>query len=159
MNISPQGLQLIREFESCRTSAYLDAVGVPTIGYGTTIIDGQAVSIGMTCTMDQAEQYLQIDIEKIEDQIGNAVTVPVEQAQFDALCDFVYNLGIGNLLRSTLLKVINGLTQGNIQVEFLRWNRAGGAVLKGLTRRRVAEAALWGPLSVDQLVSMYSLVI
>jgi lysozyme len=159
MNISPQGLAMIKQFEGFSLKAYLDPVQIPTIGYGTIAIHGRPVKMGMVITEAQASEYLLADLQKFEDAVNQAVNVPLTQEQFDALVSFTYNLGPGNLRASTLLKMINAGRLEEAQPQFLRWNRAGGKVFKGLTRRRLAEAALFGPRSASELIRMYRLVV
>lgn len=139
MKTSKTGVKLIKDFEGLRTKAYLDAVGVPTIGYGTT----SGVKMGTVITEAQAETYLQADLRKFEDAVSRLVKVPLKQAQFDALVSFTYNLGEGNLKSSTLLRVLNNGRYDLVPDQMLRWNKAGGKVLKGLTERRAAEATLF----------------
>lgn len=139
MKISAAGKALIKSFEGCRLSAYLDSVGVPTIAWGRT----KDVKMGDTCTQEQADAWFDEEMPEYEGYINDSVTVPLEQHQFDALTSFVYNLGPASLRHSTLLLKLN---QGNYIVaadEFPKWNRAGGKVLAGLTRRRQAERAMF----------------
>lgn len=157
MNISKQGLELIKRFEGLHLQAYLDPVDIPTIGYGTIVIDGKPVRMGTTCTEAQAEAYLISDVRKFEAYVQQYVNVPLTQEQFDALVSFTYNLGPTNLKNSTLLRLLNQGRYEEAQPQFLRWNKAGGKVLKGLTRRRLAEAALFGPMSAQQLTRAYKL--
>lgn len=136
---STKGINLIKSFEGYRANAYLDAVGVPTIGYGTT----RGVKMGQKINESQAVAFLQKDLEMFENAINRLVKVPLTQDQFDALSSFVYNLGETNFAGSTLLKVINQGRYDLAPAQFLRWNKAGGKVLNGLTRRRQAEANLF----------------
>lgn len=159
MNISTQGLELIKSFEGLHLQAYLDPIGIPTIGYGTTIIDGKPVAMGMTIDEAKATACLKADCAKFEDFVNDLVNVPVSQKQFDALMSFTYNLGPGNLKKSTLLKKLNAGLYDEIQEQFLVWNKAGGKVYKGLTRRRLAEAVLFGPLSREELINRYGLAV
>lgn len=140
MKISLNGLNLIKEFEGLELKAYKDSVGVVTIGYGST---GPHVSMGMTITKEQAEQLLKKDLERFEKGVPTLVKVPLNQNQFDALVSFSFNLGLGNLKSSTLLKKLNAKDYQGAANEILRWNRAGGKVLNGLTRRRIAERDLF----------------
>lgn len=134
--ISPAGRALIAHFEGLRLTAYQDMVGVWTIGYGHT---GPDVKPGLVITQQQADQLLVNDLAKFERGVNALVTVKIKQSQFDALVSFSYNLGLGSLQQSTLLRLLNA---GNFQAaadQFLRWNRAGGHVVAGLSRRRAAE--------------------
>jgi GH24 family phage-related lysozyme (muramidase) len=134
------GLLMIKSFEGLRLKAYRDAVGIWTIGYGTT----RGVQPDMSISEAKAEQFLQQDLNRFEEAIHEAVEVPLNDNQFSALVSFTYNVGSGALRSSTLLKYLNARRDlHSIADEFLRWNRAGGRVLEGLTRRRKAERALF----------------
>lgn len=135
MDISQKGIDLIKSFEGLRLEAYYDAVGVLTIGYGHTkgVVEGQVI------TEEEAEELLRNDLEIYEDAVINATVVDLTQGEFDALVSFTYNLGAGNLRRSTLLKLLNEDDKEGAANEFLKWNKAGGRVLNGLVRRRQAE--------------------
>ena len=140
MKISQKGTAFICEFEGLKKEAYQDVVGIWTIGYGHT---GPEVKKGMVITESAAVDILKKDLEKFEKDISRLVKVPLTQNQFDALMSFVYNVGAGNLQSSTLLKLLN---QGNyeaVPAQMLRWNKAGGKEVAGLTRRRAAEGQLW----------------
>ena len=139
MNLGDRGLALIKEFEGCRTTAYLDSVGVPTIGYGHT----KGVQIGDTCTEEQATEWLREDVPDAEDCVNSAVSVPLTECEFDALVSFVFNLGCGNFRKSTLLRKLLDSDYDGACVEFHKWDKAGGQQLAGLTRRRAAEAKLF----------------
>jgi lysozyme len=135
MDYSPDGLKLTESFEGCRLQAYLDSVGVPTIGYGHT----HGVAMGMTCTQEQADAWLQQDVQGAVQAVNKFVTVPLTQQQFDALVDFTFNLGSGALQHSTLLRLLNSGNYQGAAGEFEKWDKAGGKVLPGLLRRRQAE--------------------
>lgn len=137
--INQAGLDLIKSYESCELVAYQDQVGVWTIGYGHT----KGVTPGMTITQVQADQFLQDDVEEFEAAVTECVHANINDNQFSALVSFSFNLGAFSLFESTLLKLLN---QGKIQEaanEFPRWNKAGGSPVLGLTRRRLAERALF----------------
>lgn len=134
-----KGTQLIKFFEGFRAQAYYDAVGVPTIGYGTTA----GVRMGTKITEAQGEMFLQADLRRFEAAVNRLVKVKLTQEQFDALVSFTYNLGEGNFGSSTLLKLLNQGRYDLVPDQFLRWNKAGGKVLAGLTKRRQAEADLF----------------
>lgn len=140
MKISQKGIDLVKSFEGLELKAYKDSVGVLTIGYGST---GSHVSAGMIITKEQAEQLLKKDLERFEKGVSELVRVSLNQNQFDALVSFSFNLGFGNLKSSTLLKKLNASDYIGASKEFERWNRAGGKVLNGLTRRRIAERDLF----------------
>ena len=134
------GLLLIKSFEGLRLKAYRDAVGIWTIGYGTT----RGVQPGMAISEAQAEEFLQADLTRFERAISEAVKVPINDNQFSALASFTYNVGPGALRSSTLLRILNARHDlRKVADEFPRWNRAGGRILEGLTRRRKAERALF----------------
>ena len=140
MRISEQGLDLIKSFEGLRLSAYRDAVGVLTIGYGHT----RGVRLGQIITRGEAELLLSADLEPIERQLtADLGEDGVLQCQFDALCSFCFNLGIGAYMRSTLRKYVKAGRDADADREFGRWVHAGGRVLPGLVRRRRAEAELY----------------
>lgn len=139
MSPSDKALDLIRQFEGLRLAAYKCPAGVPTIGYGTT----RGVKMGMTVTKDEAEKLLQADVTPFSDRINKLVKVKLNQNQFDALVSFVYNVGSGAFADSTMLKLINQNLLDDAANQFIRWNRANGEVLPGLTRRRMAERDLF----------------
>jgi len=140
---SEVGKNLIKEFEGFRVTAYICPAGVVTVGYGTTRIQGKAVQLGTTITTDEADMLLEEDLKSFEDAVNQNVREEISQNQFDALVAFVYNVGAGNFKKSTLLKKINAGEFNQAADEFLKWNKAGGKVLKGLTRRRTAERELF----------------
>jgi len=140
MKISQKGLDTIKAFEGLKLKAYYDSVGVLTIGFGST---GPHVKPGMVITAKQAEDLLRDDVTRFEACVSKQVSVPLSQTQFDALVSFAFNLGCGNLASSTLLKKLNAKDYTGASLEFTKWNRAGGKVLAGLTRRREAEKALF----------------
>lgn len=143
MKISDTGLELIKQFEGCKLVAYPDPAsgGDPwTVGYGHT---GPEVVPGLVITQEQADKFLRNDLERAERCVNNAVKGNITQNQFDALCDFVYNLGCGALGKSTLLRCINSGDDIVAAEEFGKWNRAAGKVMAGLTRRREAERDLF----------------
>ena len=146
MKISSDGLELIKHFEGCETTAYQDSVGVWTIGYGHT----KNVEEGQTCSIEDAETMLADEMDEYEGYINNMVKVDLEQHEFDALVAWVYNLGPTNLGESTMLKVLNGGQFDRVHSEMKRWNRAGGQVLEGLVRRRTAEALMFENLDWKQ---------
>lgn len=135
---------LIKKFEGLRLTAYQDSVGVWTIGYGTTKINGVAVQPGQTCTAAEAEAYLTEDIKKVaEAPIQRNTRGLITQSMYDALCCFTYNVGGGNFAKSTLLKDLNSGKYLDAAAGFLQWTKAGGVELKGLVRRRIAEKDLF----------------
>ncbi|ELZ5049576.1 lysozyme (plasmid) [Enterobacter asburiae] len=144
MQTSEKGIALIKEFEGCRLTAYQDSVGVWTIGYGwTQPVDGKPIRAGMTIKQETAERLLKTGLVSYESDVSRLVKVGMSQGQFDALVSFTYNLGVRSLSTSTLLRKLNAGDYAGAADEFLRWNKAGGKVLNGLTRRREAERALF----------------
>lgn len=139
MKTSDKGIEFIKRHEALRLNAYLDSAGVPTIGYGHTL----GVRMSDTITKSQAEQLLRGDLITAESEI-NKHNLNINQNQFDALVSFVFNLGVGNFARSTLLrKIKSNANDPTIRKEFERWVYAGGKVLNGLVRRRREEADLY----------------
>jgi GH24 family phage-related lysozyme (muramidase) len=143
--VNQAGLNLIEQFEGCKLQPYLDSVGIPTIGIGTTHYpDGTAVAMkDPPISKEDAYSFLKIHLLQDCAAVARLVKVPVNDNQFAALVSFTYNLGVGALTSSTLLKKLNS---GEVDVaanEFLKWDHAGGVAVKGLTRRRQAERALF----------------
>lgn len=159
LSVSASGLKLIQSFEGCekkagrgRFRAYVDPVGVLTIGWGHTNATGRKFSADSVWTQAECDAALREDMAKFESGVRSLVKVEIEQCQFDALVSFAYNCGIGNLKSSTLLRKVNRRDFSGAAREFAKWNKAGGRVLKGLTRRRAAEATLFqgaGCMDVD----------
>jgi len=139
MKISQDGIDLIKHFEGCELEAYRCSGNVPTIGYGHT----SDVSDGDSCTLQEAEELLTIDLEEFERYVDKYVEVALEQHQFDALVSWTFNLGPSNLKSSTLLRVLNDDDYDGVPQQIKRWNKAGGKVLDGLVRRREAEARMF----------------
>lgn len=147
MRISNKGLDLIKSFEGWYSAPYLDPIGIPTIGYGFTYYPSDRRKVTMKdkpLTKEQGEAMLREVLRGYELDVERLVKVQLTQNQFDALVSFTYNLGATNLSKSTLLRKLNANPcDTSIPNEFLKWNKAGGKVLKGLTRRREAEAKLF----------------
>ena len=144
MKTSQRGIDLIKEFEGLRLKAYVCSGNKNTIGYGTTIYpNGSSVKLTDTCTKEQAETYLKNDLKRFEEGVTRLVGLPIHQLMFDSLVSFAYNLGLGNLKSSTLLKKVNLGKFKECENEFVKWNKALGKELPGLTRRRLAERDLF----------------
>jgi len=145
MKISQNGLDLIKKFEGLKLDAYQDSVGVWTIGYGSTYWpDGRRVKKGDKLSGDaEAEQLLRDAVKTYEAGVNRAVKVHMTQNQFDALVSFAFNLGVGALEKSTLVKKLNKIDLIPVANEFSRWTKAGGKELEGLRRRRSAERDLF----------------
>lgn len=137
---SEAGLGLTRQFEGCKLTAYADQGGVWTIGYGHT---GPGVHAGLTMTQEQVESCLESDLSSAVECVNRLVTANINQNQFDALVDFVFNLGCGSLKTSQLLRDVNTGSFDDAAAQFLRWAHCRGTLVPGLLRRRQAEAALF----------------
>lgn len=144
--INEAGRRLIKEAEGLRLSAYLCPAGVWTVGWGST----REVYEGMEITEEEAEARLDADLSVFESGVEKCVGVPLTDNQFSALVSFAFNLGLGNLKSSTLLRKLNGRDYQGAADEFTRWDNAGGKALPGLTKRRQAERALF--LHEDEVV-------
>ena len=145
MKTGERGLALIKEFEGCKLSAYQCPAGIWTIGIGSTHYgDGTPVTKNRTLPTEKAAiALLAATIGQYEKAV-NAVGVELTQNEFDALVCLCYNIGTGNFLKSTLVKMLKaGDDKAEIAQQFLRWDKAGGKPLAGLTRRRNAEAELF----------------
>jgi len=138
--INKAGLQLIKDFEGLKLTAYKCPAGVWTIGYGST---GPHVRPGMTITPREASELLTADLLRFERAVTRLVKMPLNDNQFAALVSFAFNVGEAALEKSTLLKHLNAGRIAMAAQEFLRWNKAGGKVLAGLVRRREAERLLF----------------
>ena len=139
MKTSERGIELIKCHEGLRLKAYRCPAGVWTIGYGHT----RDVTEGSVITKDKATVFLKSDLKSAEN-IVNVALSGINQNQFDALVSFVFNVGSGNFLKSTLLKKIKAKpTDAAIREEFMKWILAGGKVLPGLEKRRKDEADIF----------------
>jgi lysozyme len=144
MKTNEAGISLIKSFEGCRLTAYQCPAKKWTIGYGHTgKVDGKPITKGMCITKEKAITLLKEDLESFEKLVGKLVKVKLSENQFAALVSFTYNIGAGNLKRSTLLKKLNTEDYLGAAAEFIKWNKAGGIVLAGLTRRRKEEQKLF----------------
>jgi lysozyme len=137
--MSDNGRKITKEFEGVRLKAYRDGGGVWTIGYGHTT----GVHADDVITMERADEYLRLDLQYAEGVVSQYVNLPLNQNQFDALVDFVFNLGIGQFMRSTLLAKLNHGDFAGASAEFIRWNKDNGKVVDGLTRRCKARTVLF----------------
>jgi lysozyme len=146
MKLNTQGYRLICMFEGFSAKPYLCSAKVPTIGYGSTYyLNGRRVTLlDKPITELEAFDMFKTIADKFSDKVSKLVTTPVDQNQFNALVSLAYNIGPANFQKSTLLKKVNfNHNDPSIRTEFLKWNKAGGQVLKGLTIRRTAEADLY----------------
>lgn len=164
-DINEAGVNLIKAFEgildgdpsTVNLDPYVDPVGIYTIGYGHAIIWGNGFLKTSTpnakkiakqlypngLTREQCEDLLRADIRAHSIPVESLIKVPVSDNQFAALVSFAFNLGVNNLRNSTLLRKLNARDYDGAALEFAKWNKAGGRVLNGLTRRRAAEATLF----------------
>jgi lysozyme len=146
MIVTNDAIKLLHKYEGLVLDAYLCPAKVPTIGYGNTFYeDGSKVKMGDKITKERAIELFENILENnFASQVKRLIKSRVTNNQFSALVSFAYNVGIGNLKRSTLLKLVNSNPNDPaIRQQFMRWNRAGGKVLLGLTRRRESEANLY----------------
>lgn len=145
MKLNKAGADLIKAFEGCKLDAYKCSANKETIGYGNTFYeDGTPVKMGDRITKERAESLFELIADSFASKVKPLVTANVNSNQFDALVSFAYNCGIANLKSSTLLRKVNANPNDpTIRAEFEKWNKAGGKVLAGLTRRRKAEADLY----------------
>lgn len=143
--VNEAGLALIKEFEGCKLTAYKDAVGIWTIGWGTTAAAGVGIKpeAGMTITQAEADWYLEKTVAKFAEGVSAALRNNVTDNQFAACVSLAYNIGVPRFAASSVVKWINAGDFEGAANSFLLWNKAGGKVLKGLVRRREAERALF----------------
>lgn len=142
MRPSEEAVEFIASWEGLKLKAYPDpgTGGVPwTIGFGRTA----GVKRGDICTPEQAMDWLREEVDAFGEHVLELVHVELNQSQLDALTSFAYNVGVGNLSKSTLLKLVNEGRFDEAGQQFVRWNRAAGRVMAGLTNRRNAEAQLF----------------
>ncbi|MEJ2387779.1 MAG: lysozyme [Chromatiaceae bacterium] len=154
MHVGQRGRNLFKEWEGLVTHEYLDSGGAPTIGIGhlltrsertsgKIVIRGQAVRYRDGLTEQQCWDLLGEDLAGAEKTVNDAVTVPLNQNQFDALASFTFNVGAGAFRRSTLLKLLNQRKYNEVPGQLRRWVRDNGHVVQGLINRREKEIALW----------------
>jgi lysozyme len=145
--INQAGVDLIKKYEGLKLKSYLCPAGVPTIGYGTIATAAGPVKLGMSCTEKDAITWLESEIGKKEAAVKKLTKIPLTDNMLAALVSFAYNLGVGALEKSTLLKVLNSGDINKAADEFLKWNKAkmNGVyvALPGLTARRKEERALF----------------
>ncbi len=146
MKTSQAGLDLIKTYEGLELKPYICPAGVPTIGYGATYYpSGEKVTMtDPSISKEFAENILKEMVVKYEQGVERYVQLEINQNQFDALVSFAYNLGLGALKSSTLLKKVNANPNDHdIENQFNRWVKAGGRKLAGLIKRRQEEASLY----------------
>lgn len=148
MNVSPEGIAKIREHEGCVLTVYNDQAGRPTIGVGHLIVPGESYP-GGTITQQQADELLAKDLRRTVEGVIACLEVEVDQAAFDSLVSFAFNVGVNALRKSSFLAAINGrLPNEEIRSRLMRWNKVtipgrGKEESAGLTRRRAEEAKAW----------------
>jgi lysozyme len=139
MKYGKDGMNLTKDFEKCRLMPYLDGGGVPTDGWGNT----HKVVMGQPITQKKADTDLLCNVQDAVDAVNDYVAVILTQAQFDALVDFVFNVGVQAFKNSTLLRKLNLGDYQGAHDQFDRWNMDNGKFVNGLQRRRDAEQKLW----------------
>lgn len=165
LHLSERGAALVKSFEGCLQPAnaaktlfkpYYCPAHVLTIGWGHTNDNGRKFKEGDTWTKGEVDNEFLADMAKFEKAVRRRVKVALTQSQFDALVSFTYNCGEGNLARSGLLRKVNAKDFDGAANEFALWNRGGGVVLKGLVRRRAAEAALFREGNHEDIRASYN---
>ena len=148
MEVNKAGRDLIKKFEGCKLKAYKCPANLWTISWGLTFYpDGTKVKEGDVITQQQAEDYFNAIVDDFAKKVDALIKSNVSENNFSALVSFAYNVGMGNFQRSTLLRKVNANPKDpSIRAEFMKWTRANGEVLKGLVRRRDAEAKLYEQL-------------
>lgn len=137
--INAAGLAIVKHYEDCELESYLCPSRVWTIGYGHT----HNVQKGMVWTQRQCDETLEADLREFEAAVERLVTVPLTENQFSAIVSWVFNVGVGAMEGSTLLRKLNKADYAGASAEFQRWDRSGAKILRGLTRRRIAERDLF----------------
>ena len=145
MIINQRTIDLLKQWEGCKLTAYQDVAGVWTIGYGTTANAGVGIEPheGMTITQAQADELLHKTLDKFAPAVFSRITVPVTSNEFGACLLLSYNIGLGAFAKSTVLRELNKGNKAGASAAFHMWNKAGGKVVKGLVARRAAEAELF----------------
>jgi lysozyme len=146
MKLDKKGYDLIKEFEGLKLKPYLCSAQVPTIGYGSTYYEnGKKVKLtDAPITKERADELFQIVADDFAKRVLPLVKKPLTQNQFNSIVSFAFNLGVRALQNSTLLRLVNiNPNDAMIAKEFLKWNKAGGVIVKGLTNRRIKESALY----------------
>lgn len=140
MKSSANLIEFIESWEGCRLTPYLDGGDKLTVGIGHLV---QPHELIQNLTEDDCRQLLSHDLENAEDAVNYNVKMDLKQNQFDALVDFVFNLGAGNFEKSHLLQYLNAGNYDAAANAFMNWNHINGVVSEGLTRRRAAERILF----------------
>lgn len=145
MRLSDAGIDFIAKFEGRRMAVYLDPVGLPTVGVGhlLTAAEKKKWPVGHKLSTAEVNELFRKDVKRFEDAVNSKVKVPLRQNEFDALVSLAFNIGTGALSKSTVLRRLNAGDRHGAADAFLSWNKAGGRVLNGLTRRRKAEREMF----------------
>jgi lysozyme len=146
MKLSSKGFELIKKYEGFSEKPYMCSAGYPTIGYGNRYyVNGLEVTMhDASISKNEAVYLLSFIVDDFSEDVTNLLNTPVSQNQFDALVSFAYNLGMGSLKSSTLLKKVNAdPNDATIPQEFVKWIKAGGKSLRGLAKRRTEEAHIF----------------
>ena len=139
-------LDTIQQFEGLKLKAYKDSVGIWTVGFGNifNLDTGNPIKEGDEISLETAERWLKIEVDNLQAKMIKVITVPLNDNQWTALTSLTYNIGFGAFKRSTLLRLLNaGASKEEVAKQILRWNKAGGKEIKGLTNRRKAESNLF----------------
>lgn len=146
MKLDQEGYDLIKSFEGLKLKPYRCSAGIATIGYGNTYYENK-IKVQMSdaqITKERAEELLKFNADRFANKVSNLVHKPINQNQFNSLVSFCYNIGSGAFASSTLLKKVNiNPNDLTIRREFMKWNKAGGKEILGLTNRRIKESALY----------------
>jgi lysozyme len=154
MEVSKNGLDLLRKWEGQATHLYYDAAGLPTIGIGHLLTKSEGASGKIIINYEtfrikdglsdtQCLQLLMDDLKEVEDAVDLYVFAELNQNQYDALVSFVFNVGVKAFRKSTLLKLLNQLKYDQVPAQLRRWIRSGGEIINGLITRRENEIRLW----------------
>ena len=143
--IDQDGINLIKKWEGLYLKAYQDSVGVWTIGWGSIKNTNLGIDVypGLVITREKAEEWLHVELDEKAVALNRLLNVPVSQGEFNVLMSFEYNLGIGALQHSTLLKLLNQRNYDAVPAQILRYDHGDGRVIRGLTERRRDEARIW----------------
>ncbi len=149
MELNEAGVKLIQDFEGLMLEAYRCSAGVLTIGWGHTSAAGEPeVTPGMTITEAQAQEIFRRDVKQYSDGVRDLVEVDISDNQFSAMVSLAYNIGVAAFAKSSVLRFTNERRFDEAAASFALWNKAGGQVLRGLVRRRAAEAELYATCPV-----------
>lgn len=143
--LSGKGIEFLKQWEGVKYEVYLDPIGLPTVGVGHLLTEDEkrTYKVGQKITAQEVDALLRRDISSTVRAVNNWVIHELDQHEFDAVVSLVFNIGVNAFKRSTLLKKLNRGQDKEAAKEFLRWNRAGGKVIRGLTRRRESEMDLF----------------